>query len=248
MINKILSNLEKEYASINRTTLNSMRKNATPFQILIACILSLQVKDEATKKATENLFKIAKTPKQILNLPTKKLEELIYSSRHYKKKAQTIKHISKEIINRFKNRVPNTKEELLSIKGIGPKTANIVLNFAFNKPVIPVDSNVHRISNRIGLVNTKNPKETENQLNKITTNKQKKEINALLMLHGKNYCLTRKPNCKKCPIEKYCKKTKITEKPDFLLHKYHKQTKQKKPQSRLTDRVNCQYRSKVLSS
>tara|TARA_Y100000310_G_C20478526_1_gene713586 strand:+ start:188 stop:760 length:573 start_codon:yes stop_codon:yes gene_type:complete len=183
-----------------------MRKKPDPFKVLIACLLSLQTQDKNTEKASKALFAVASTPKQIVNLPIKKLEKLIYSSGHYKKKSRTLKHVSNEIIKRFNGKVPDTEEELLSIKGIGRKTANIVLAFAYGKDVIPVDIHVHVISNRLDWVNTKNADQTEYELVKVMPKKYWKELNALLVLFGKEICITISPWCSRCPISKYCPK------------------------------------------
>ncbi|MCX8194296.1 MAG: endonuclease III, partial [Candidatus Pacearchaeota archaeon] len=167
-IAKIIDILAKHFNYTEKTTLNRMRCNKeNPFKILISCLLSLRTQDKNTEKASKALFAVAKTPEAIANIPIKKLEKLIYSSGHYKKKARTLKHVSKEILTRFNGKVPNKKEELLSIKGIGPKTANIVLSFAFCQDVLPIDTHCHRIPNRLGWVKTKTPEQTEKALEKI---------------------------------------------------------------------------------
>ena len=141
-IPKIMQILERHFNYKERTTLNRMRKSKVSdkkaFKILISCLLSLRARDENTEKVSKKLFKIADTPQKISKLPTKKLEKIIFSSGHYKKKARTLKHVSKELIKKFNSRVPKEKEQLLSIKGIGPKTANIVLGFAFEQEVLQI--------------------------------------------------------------------------------------------------------------
>jgi endonuclease III len=156
-ISQIMNILSKHYTYKERTTLNSMRLKPDPFKILISCLLSLRAKDETTNKISKELFKIADTPEKLIKIPIKKLEKIIFSTGHYHKKAESLKHVSNELITRFNSKVPSTKEELLSIKGIGPKTANIVLNFAYNKPVLPIDTHCHRIPNRLGWIKTKTP-------------------------------------------------------------------------------------------
>ncbi len=180
-IPKIMKILSKKYPSSNKTTLNRMRRKPNAFKILISCLLSLRTQDKNTKKVSTKLFKVADTPKAILKLPIKKLEKIIFSSGHYKKKSKILKHVSGEILGRFKGKVPNTREELLSIKGIGPKTANIVLAFAFGKSVIPVDVHVHIIANRLGWANAKKPEITEKQLEKNLPKKYWTEINAIFV-------------------------------------------------------------------
>jgi endonuclease-3 len=175
-----------------------------PFKILIACLLSLRSRDETTERISQELFKIVDTPKKMIDLPLGRLEGIIYSTGHYHKKALILKNVSKELIDRFNSEVPSTKEELISIKGIGPKTANIVLNFAFNKVVIPVDTHCHRIPNRLGWIKTKNPEQTEKELEKILPKKYWLEFNGLFVLFGRTICTPISPFCSKCPISRSC--------------------------------------------
>ncbi|MGD9276915.1 MAG: endonuclease III [Candidatus Pacearchaeota archaeon] len=204
-ISKVMDILSKKYNNFDdRTTLNRMRKNPDAFKILISCLLSLRAKDETTNKISKELFKLADTPRKIIKLPTKKLEKIIFSTGHYRKKAQTLKHVSGELIRRFNGQVPKTKEELLSIKGIGIKTANLVLAFAFGQEYIVVDTHVHRISNRLGWVNTKNADKTEEILKNIMPKKFLIEANGILILFGRSICLPISPWCSKCPVKKYC--------------------------------------------
>jgi endonuclease-3 len=205
-ITKIMQILENHFNFTERTTLNRMRKKPNAYKILISCLLSLRTQDKNTEKASENLFEVADTPKGIVKLPIKRLEKLIFSSGHYKKKARTLKHVSSELIKRFDGKVPNDKEKLLSIKGIGPKTANIVLNFAFDKAVLPIDTHCHRIPNRLGWVKTKTPEKTEKELERILPKRYWKEFNGIFVLFGKTICQPISPWCSKCPIRKYCER------------------------------------------
>ena len=200
----VMNTLTKHFNYKERTTLNRMRKSPDAFKILISCLLSLRARDENTEKVSKQLFAVVDTPQEISKLPTKKLEKIIFSSGHYHKKARVLKSVSKEIIQRFKNKVPQTREELLSIKGIGPKTANIVLNFAFKKRVIPVDVHVHVISNRLGWVKTKKPEDTEKELEKVLPKKYWYELNGVLVLFGREICITLSPKCSSCPVRRYC--------------------------------------------
>lgn len=209
-IEKSIEILEKIYNSSDKTTLNRMRKKPDAFKILISCLLSLRTQDKNTKKASEKLFAVADTPEDIAKLPIEKLERLIFSSGHYKKKARTLQHVSKELINKFDSKVPKTKEKLMSIKGIGPKTANIVLAFAFGKDVIPVDTHVHRIPNRLGWVKTKTPEQTEAELEKVIPKKYWKEFNAVFVQFGQTICQPISPWCSKCPIREYCERNGVT--------------------------------------
>ncbi|MBT4135546.1 endonuclease III [archaeon] len=210
-IPKIIQTLEKEFYVQGDTTLNRMRQTQgkDPFKILISCLLSLRSKDETTEKISRKLFQIADTPQKIIQLPTEKLEKIIFSTGHYRKKAQTLKHVSNELINNFNNKVPDTKEELLSIKGIGPKTANIVLNFAYDQPTLPIDTHCHRIPNRLGWVKTKTPEQTEIELEKILPKKYWKEFNGIFVSFGRRICLPISPLCSQCPINNYCPKINV---------------------------------------
>lgn len=206
LISDIMNLLEKYFNYTKRTTLNRMREKKKPdaFKILISCLISLRTKDEVTERISRELFKIADTPNKIIKIPTRKLERIVFSSGHYKKKARTLKHVSKEILERFNGKVPDDKEELMSIKGIGPKTANIVLNFAFNKQVIPVDVHVHIIANRLSWVHTKNAEKTERELERILPKRYWAEINGIFVLLGREICQTFSPKCSICPVRKYC--------------------------------------------
>ncbi|MEA3329692.1 MAG: endonuclease III [Nanoarchaeota archaeon] len=208
-IEKIMKILAEHFDFKERTTLNQMRKKPDAFKILISCLLSLRTQDKNTEKASNTLFAVADTPEEIINLPSKKLEKLIFSSGHYKKKAKVLQHLSHELINQFDSKVPARKEDLLSIKGIGPKTANIVLAFAFGKTVLPIDVHCHRIPNRLGWVKTKTPEKTEKALEKILAKKYWREFNGIFVLFGKTTCRPVSPWCSKCPIEKYCPKINV---------------------------------------
>jgi len=209
-ISKIMNILAKYYDYKEKTTLNRMRCNKEDaFKILISCLLSLRTQDKNTEKVTKNLFRHVKKPQDIVKMPIKKLEKLIYSSGHYKKKSRILKNVSKTLINKFKGKVPDKKEDLLSIKGIGPKTANIVLAFAYCKSVLPIDTHCHRIPNRLGWLKTKNPEQTEKTLEKILPKKYWSEFNAIFVSFGKEICKPISPFCSKCPISKYCSRIAV---------------------------------------
>lgn len=205
----MMDKLKEHYNYSERTTLNRMRKKPDAFKILISCLLSLRSKDETTELVSDKLFKIASTPKEIANLNLEKLEKIIFSSGHYKKKARTLQSVSNDILKRFKGQVPDDKEKLLSIKGIGPKTANIVLNFAFNQEVLPIDTHCHRLPNRMGWIKTKTPEQTEKELEIILPKKYWKEFNAIFVLFGKEICQPVSPWCSKCPINNLCPKINV---------------------------------------
>jgi endonuclease III len=205
-IKQIMKILKSHYPSTEKTTLNRMRSNPDAFKILISCLLSLRTQDKNTEIASKKLFAVADTPKEILKLPIKKLEKLIFSSGYYKNKARTLKHVSEILLKYYNGKVPDTREELESIKGIGPKTANIVLAFAYGKNVLPIDTHCHRIPNRLGWVKTKNPLQTEMELGKILSKKYWTNFNAIFVQFGKTICVPISPKCSVCPISKYCQK------------------------------------------
>lgn len=175
-----------------------------PFLILISCLLSLRTQDKTTEKATKRLFQLAKTPQEMLKLSLGEIKEAIYPVGFYRVKAKNIRRICKILIDEFNGKVPNDLETLLSLPGVGRKTANLVLTEGFNKLGICVDTHVHRISNRLGLVETKTPKETEFALREILPKKYWKRFNYLLVTYGQNICKPIRPLCAKCRIYKYC--------------------------------------------
>jgi len=208
-ISEVMDILEKKYVAIRQPTIRRTSKTESPFKVLAACLLSLRTKDENTEIASKRLFEHAKTPQDIVKMPMKKLEKLIFSSGHYHKKARVLKHVSKVLIKRFGSKVPSNKEDLLSIKGIGLKTANIVLAFAYGKSVLPIDTHCHRIPNRLGWVKTKTPEQTEKELEKILPRKYWKEFNTTIILFGKSICVPVSPFCSKCPVRKYCRRVGV---------------------------------------
>jgi endonuclease III len=212
-IRKILQLLRKQHGT---TMLESFRSRYTPFQILISTVLSARTKDTTTIPIARNLFKKYKTPEDFIKMPAKTLEKLIYRIGFYKTKAKHIKELSKILKEKYKNKVPQDMENLLTLPGVGRKTANCVLVYAFRKPAIPVDIHVHRLSNRIGLVKTKTPEKTEQALLKTIPKRNWIEINELLVNHGQTICFPRNPNCEACPIKKYCNYYKDTFKPKHL--------------------------------
>jgi len=208
-IAKIMQALEKRYKFHKKPTVRRTSESENPFKTLISCLLSLRSQDVNTAKTSKALFAVADTPEKIIKLPQKQLEKLIYSSGYYRNKAKTIKHVSKVILEKYKGGVPDKKEELLSIKGIGPKTANIVLCFSYGQIVIPVDSHVHIVSNRLGIVSAKTPEKTELELMKVMPKRYWKEINTLFILFGKDICLSISPLCSKCIFKNICPKIGI---------------------------------------
>lgn len=175
-----------------------------PFRILISTLLSLRTKDRTTTQASERLFKVATDPKKMVRLRPKQIERLIFPVGFYRTKARRIIEICRTLLEQYNGKVPGTMEELLKLKGVGRKTANLVVTLGFGKLGICVDTHVHRISNRLGLVHTKNPNETEFALMKILPKNYWIIYNDLLVSFGQNVCTPLSPWCSKCPIKKYC--------------------------------------------
>lgn len=174
------------------------------FQLLISVILSAQTTDIAVNKATKPLFKKISTPESLLELGEEELKSKIKSIGLYNNKAKNIIKCCARLIEEFDSRVPDNRKDLESLPGVGSKTAGVVLNIAFNKETIPVDTHVFRISNRIGLVKTKTPEQTEAALLKIVPDWAKIKAHHLLILHGRYTCKAKKPLCETCVINQYC--------------------------------------------
>lgn len=207
-ISEILNILKNHFNSSRKTTLNRMR-NQDPFKILIGCLVSINIKDEVTEGILNELFSKANSFQDIIKIDINELEKILYLARYRKVKAERLKSVSREVLERFNGKVPDNKEDLLSIKGIGPKTANLVLNFAYNKNFIPVDSNTIRIVNRLGWLSSEKPGEVEKMLIENLNEDFLKEANAVFMLHGKKICASISPFCSKCPVNNLCMKVGV---------------------------------------
>ena len=181
-----------------------------PFSILIGTILSARTKDESTTKVVKVLFSKYKNAKELANAKLKDVEKIIKSIGFYHVKSKRIIEVAKIIDKKYKGIVPDDLDSLVALPGVGRKTANCVLVYAFEKPAIPVDIHVHRISNRLGLVKTKNPEETELELMKKINKKYWIEINDTFVMYGQNICKPISPMCDVCKIKKECKYYKTT--------------------------------------
>ncbi|MFL6482123.1 MAG: endonuclease III domain-containing protein, partial [Nitrososphaera sp.] len=199
--------LNRENNLLRLTALRGLQieEQNDPFKILIGTILSARTRDENTTKVIKNLFARFKAPSDIALADIEEIKKLIRSIGFYNVKAERIKQVSQLIVNRFGGQVPDDIESLLELPGVGRKTANCVLVYAFNKPAIPVDIHVHRISNRLGLVCTKTVKQTEIELNKIVDRRLWTKVNNTFVMYGQNVCLPVKPLCKVCNLRGMCK-------------------------------------------
>ena len=181
-----------------------------PYRILISCLLSLRTKDTVSLPASLRLFEQAKTPTQMLTLPLKHIEKLIYPCGFYRRKAALMHVVSQQLLDEFGGKVPSDEAQLLSLRGVGRKTAALVQGVAFGIPAICVDTHVHRVSNRLGLVNTQTTQETESALKKLLPEKYWLEITDLLIMHGQNVCVPISPFCSKCPVASLCPRKGVT--------------------------------------
>ncbi|MBI2485403.1 MAG: endonuclease III [Deltaproteobacteria bacterium] len=180
-----------------------------PFKVLVSTILSLRTQDKTTEEASKGLFQLADNPCDMLKLSAEVIEKTIYPVGFYKTKAKTILYLCQELIERYDSKVPDDLDELLKLKGVGRKTANLVVTLGYGKPGICVDTHVHRISNRWGYVKTRTPLETEMVLREKLPRKYWIEDNTLLVGFGQYLCRPISPKCSACPIEKYCDKVGV---------------------------------------
>jgi len=175
-----------------------------PAKILIATILSARTKDETTAQACKKLFKKVKKVQDLNKLTIKQIEQLIFPVGFYHNKAKFLKQLPIELKKQFNNKIPETIEELILLPGVGRKTANLVVTIGFQKPAMCVDVHVHRISNRLGYINTKTPFESEIALRKKMPVKYWEKYNSIIVAFGQNLCRPINPHCEVCPIQKYC--------------------------------------------
>ncbi|MGC9444806.1 MAG: endonuclease III domain-containing protein [Candidatus Methanospirareceae archaeon] len=202
-LDQIVQILNVQYLN-TMSALEDVSRARDPYRVLISCLLSLRTKDEVTAAASKRLFARASTPEAMVQLTTAEIEGLIYPVGFYHRKAEQIREISRTLIAEHDSNVPDTLDELLQLKGVGRKTANIVITMGFHKQGIAVDTHVHRISNRLGLVKTKTPEQTEFALRDILPEQHWIVFNNLLVMHGQRICTPISPRCSSCPISDYC--------------------------------------------
>ncbi len=204
-IGRVIARLRREVPRWRPTAIGQMaERSRDPFRVLIACLLSLRTKDETTGPASERLFALADTPEKMLRLAPEQIERAIFPVGFYRTKARVVLGISRDLIERFGGEVPNRIDALLTLRGVGRKTANLVVTQGFNKPGICVDTHVHRISNRLGYVRTGNPEKTEVALRAKLPRRYWIGYNDLLVSFGQNICLPVSPRCSECPVRASC--------------------------------------------
>ena len=180
-----------------------------PYCILISCLLSLRTKDQTTAQASNRLFRVADNPYGMVKLSAGRIQKLIYPVGFYRNKSRVLLELSRRIIRENKGKVPDRLEDLLALKGVGRKTANLVLGLGFGIPAICVDTHVHRISNRLGWVRTRNPEETEKALGKIIPKRFWVDLNTWLVTFGQNICVPMSPFCSRCHVYSLCERRNV---------------------------------------
>ena len=204
-INKIIKILKKSIKQWKVPIVTQVAEDGRdPFKVLISCILSLRTKDDTTAAASSRLFKITDNPAKMLKIKDRIMEKTIYPVGFYRTKTRNIKSICRILVDKYKSRVPDEIDELLKLKGVGRKTANLVVTLGYNKLGICVDTHVHRISNRLGYISTTTPEKTEFALRKRLPQKHWIIYNDLLVTFGQNLCKPISPVCSICPIYSYC--------------------------------------------
>ena len=202
---QIWPRLTKQVRSLRVPWVDQMSsEERDPFKILISCILSLRTQDKTTGEASQRLFRMAQTPEALSKLAVEKIQKAIYPVGFYRVKARRIKDLGEKIVEEYQGKVPDTIEELLTLKGVGRKTANLVVTLGYDKPGICVDTHVHRITNRWGLIKTKNPAQTEFALREILPVRYWKKLNGYLVAFGQGVCKPISPLCSRCKIRASC--------------------------------------------
>lgn len=204
-IHTVMSILKEEVGRLGVPIVTEIsRRRRDPYRVLISTLLSLRTKDETTRQAADRLLASAPTPRKMLRLPEARIRELIYPVGFYKTKAAVLKRVCREIIQRHGGKVPDDVDILLKLKGVGRKTANLVVTLGYGKPGICVDTHVHRISNRLGYVRTRNPVETEFALREKLPPAYWIPINDYLVAYGQNICKPISPFCSRCRLAPFC--------------------------------------------
>lgn len=210
-IHEVYRILEEVYESMEEPSVTKISKQTKrdPFRVLISCLISLRTKDEVTLEASGRLFARADTPEKMLSLPKEEIAKLIYPAGFYKTKSETVLNICRILCDEYESRVPDSIEELIKFKGVGRKTANLVIVEGYGEPAVCVDTHVHRIFNRLGYVKTKNPDKTEEALRKHLPKEYWVRINEILVAYGKEVCRPISPFCSSCRISPYCDKVSV---------------------------------------
>jgi len=208
-IDNVFEILEEEILRMKEPIVGRVARDHDPFKVLISTMLSLRTKDSTTDKAFNRLFSLAATPREMVEISQESIAQSIFPVGFYKTKAKNIQEASLILVEKYRGIVPETMDELLSLPGVGRKTANLVLILGFDKMGICVDTHVHRITNRWGYLSTKTPDETEMKLREILPERYWKRINDCLVPYGQNLCVPISPYCSKCKLVEYCERVNV---------------------------------------
>jgi endonuclease III len=206
----LVERLAEVRAAVRPTTLAEVERARDPFRLLVACVISLRTKDEVTAAASARLFAVAAQPRSLARLPEERIAKLIFPAGFYNTKAKQLRAIAATLLAEHGGQVPADRDALLALPGVGRKTANLVLGLGFGIPAICVDTHVHRISNRLGLVRTSVPEKTERALERVLPEKYWIDINDLLVTFGQTVCHPTSPRCSTCPLAARCPRLGVT--------------------------------------
>ncbi|UCF06894.1 MAG: endonuclease III [bacterium] len=211
VLQRIVPRIRKVVSAAENPSVNVIaRRTRSPFKVLVSTVISARTKEDVTMEASRRLFARAKSARDIASMREREIADCIYPAGFYRSKAKTIRALARMILTDYGGNVPDRMEELLTLPGVGRKTANLVLTAGFGKPGICVDTHVHRISNRLGVVRTANPTETEFALRRILPRRYWIEINGLLVKFGRSVCTPLSPFCSTCTISDVCAQTGVT--------------------------------------
>lgn len=208
-IDSVVGILKEEVKSWKTPAVTIEARKRDPFRVLISCVISLRTKDDVTGEASRRLYALADNPEDMLKLTASEIADAIYPAGFYRNKAKNILEICKAIVDEYGSRVPDELNELLNLKGVGRKTANLVVTLGYNRPGICVDTHVHRITNRWGYVKTKTPDETESALRKKLPERYWIGINDILVTYGQNLCTPISPYCSRCRLFGFCSRAGV---------------------------------------
>jgi endonuclease-3 len=206
----LVRQLRAHRAAVRPTTLAEVERKRDPFRLLVACVISLRTKDEVTAASSARLFERAATPAALAALPEPEIARLIFPAGFYNTKARQLREIARRIVRGHEGAVPASLDALLAFPGVGRKTANLVLGLGFGIPAICVDTHVHRISNRLGLVRARTPEQTEHALAAVLPRRWWIDINDLLVTFGQHVCHPTSPHCSRCPLASRCQRVGVT--------------------------------------
>lgn len=210
-VEDLIRRLEVFRASCRPTTLSEVEHaTRSPFHLLVSCVISLRTKDEVTAAASARLFGLVRGPTDLSGLPEERVADALFPAGFYRRKATQLRRIATLLVHEHGGAVPATLEGLLALPGVGRKTANLVLGLGFGIPAICVDTHVHRISNRLGLVATRTPEQTELALQTVLPERHWIPVNDLLVTFGQNRCHPTSPRCTGCPLEDLCQRVGVT--------------------------------------